>query len=83
MKQVPISSYIIISSYLKCSCRLSGTIKILVRCVYKRIVTFTFFTQSFCRILEAAVSDGGDMLTLHLDHVINDLYDKVRAHRLR
>ena len=33
--------------------------------------------QSFCRILEAAVSDGGDMLTLHLDHLLNDLYDKV------
>ncbi len=33
--------------------------------------------QSFCRILESAISDGGDMLALHLDHLLNDLYDKV------
>jgi hypothetical protein len=34
--------------------------------------------QSFCRVLEAAISDGGDMLALHLDHLLNDLYDKVQ-----
>ena len=38
---------------------------------------FRSFLQSLCRILESAVSDGGDMLTLHLDHLLNDLYDKV------
>ncbi|CAB3989713.1 maestro heat-like repeat-containing family member 1, partial [Paramuricea clavata] len=37
---------------------------------------FYTITQSFCRILEAAISDGGDMLALHLDHLLNDLYDK-------
>lgn len=33
--------------------------------------------QGLCRILEAAVADGSDMLSPHLDHLLNDLYDKV------
>ncbi|XP_046842253.1 maestro heat-like repeat-containing protein family member 1 [Xenia sp. Carnegie-2017] len=33
-------------------------------------------TISLCRVLEAAVADGEDMLTMHLDHLLNDAFDK-------
>lgn len=49
-----------------------------VNSLYRKhtIAQYVTITQSLCRILEAAVADGSDMLGLHLDHLLNDLYDK-------
>lgn len=49
-----------------------------VNSLYRKhnVAQYYTITQGLCRILEAAVADGSDMLSPHLDHLLNDLYDK-------